>query len=173
MEKLELDSFYHHLRLPEQLRTIFWATIDVYWKRQRKVVAVLSFRSHGVASLSDDLENNTRRALVLKSVTERENEVKERNLWIALRSPIGRYIDDFLFLSTELRKLMKNRNCACGPIERGELELNDRRSSGPTKKRVTILGIEFEESGRSKQAVGSAWTYSVRPQRRLNISCEI
>lgn len=51
-------------------------TTDIYRKRQRKEVVAISYPSNTVFSLSDSLSSHTRRAFVLRTVTERVRRVE-------------------------------------------------------------------------------------------------
>lgn len=145
------DDFYHPLRLSECLHT-FFGLPPIYFRENQKKwrprLAIIPMVWYHTVIISQAIHGE----LLFSEVSLSEKmELKERDLRTELRRRLGRYIENFSFLGTEKRKMMRTYHRVWGEFEQVELSPKPSKSELPHKdKKGTILGIEFHWKGSLK-----------------------
>ena len=143
--KIDIDNFYHRLRLPVFLRKFFGlppVLIDgrLFWPR---MVAVPMGWSHSVLVSQKIVEH----ILLEDAGIPADLEVSMGSKRMDLACRFGRYIDDIFVLGWDRRGVRQLYDRIMSALRRHDLSPKERKCQPPTSDPVTALGLEIHSSG--------------------------
>lgn len=143
--KVDVDNFYHRLRLPEHLQTYFGLPPvlikgTLYWPR---MVSVPMGWSHSVFVTQKIVEH----LLFDEGEIDRKLEINMGSARKDLRCRIGRYIDDIFILGWDKNKVRRTYDRVYSCLARHGLPPKPKKCQEPTTDPVEVLGLELRSNG--------------------------